>query len=95
MLVPQVCANVERMTDWQPAATAPDNDRVLVAGRSGHVRIGRKSFLRWFDDEGRLMSVPQWWAPLPEPPVKAQRAGAAASAIAGSKNIKPRPRKRR
>jgi hypothetical protein len=85
------------VTDWQPISSAPACTRVLVCSRGGHVQIARKAALRWYDDDERLMAVPEWWAPLPEGPpvVMKARAATAASAIAGSKTVKrrrPKPR---
>jgi hypothetical protein len=83
------------VTDWQPIVTAPENERILVCNRAGHVQIARTAFLRWYDDDGRLLDIPEWWAPLPEGPTKAATAAVAASAMAGSKTVKRRRTKPR
>jgi hypothetical protein len=53
---------------WQPISTAPSNQRILVCGDRGHVKIARQGKLRWYDDAESLIARPVWWMPLPAAP---------------------------
>jgi hypothetical protein len=45
---------------------------MLICSDKGHVQIARRASLRWHDDAGKVIAVPRWWMPLPEPPAKEQ-----------------------
>jgi hypothetical protein len=56
--------------DWQPAKTAPQRTRVLVASDKGHVQIARRAPVRWYDDADGMINPPAWWMPLPDAPAE-------------------------
>jgi len=58
------------MNEWQPIETAPENARILIIFKCGHIEDGvmHDKGYSLFDGENLMSGYPTHWMPLPEPP---------------------------
>ena len=54
---------------WQPIATAPDRQDVLVYWRRfNQQRVIRRNGHEWLDEDRSVYAIPDMWMPLADPP---------------------------